>query len=322
MKHYNIPIFVPHSGCPHDCSFCNQKSITGKIKEDTPAETRNFIESCLSTMKAGADIEIAFFGGSFTGIEIERQKSLLSVAESYKTAGKVNGIRLSTRPDYISKPILDMLDSYGVTAVELGVQSMDDEVLQLNNRGHTAWQVKESAALIRRYNFELGLQMMTGLYGSTPEKDIETAERIAELAPDIVRIYPTMVLEDTYLHRLYKNGRYIPQNLEQSVDVCAEIYKIFTGKGIKILRIGLQSTDIVCEKGKIAAGAYHSAFGELVQSRVIRRELEKKIKPGEAKLVVEAPKSMISKIVGNKKENVIYFKNKYNVDLEVNYEHS
>lgn len=315
MKHINIPVFVPHKGCPNDCVFCNQKRITGIEEQSDFAETERIIEETLSTMERPYFAEIAFFGGSFTGIPLEQQKGYLEIAQKYVKSGKVDGIRLSTRPDYISPEILELLKNYGVTAVELGAQSMVDSVLEKNRRGHTAEMTKKATMLLKEYGFSTGLQMMTGMYGSDAEKDIFTGEEIAKLNPDTVRIYPTVVLGDTALEELYKSGEYIPPSLEESVEVCARIHRIFTGKGIKIIRTGLQSTDLICEKGGIVAGAYHSAFGELVMSRILRDEMEEKVKSGEKQITV--PSKMVSAVVGQKKTNIKYFKEKYGIDIEV-----
>ena len=316
MKHINIPIFVPHEGCPHDCSFCNQKRITGITRRESEDEIKSRIENIISSVHDERYIEIAFFGGSFTGIEEARQKKLLSIAAEYLEKGKLNGIRLSTRPDYISTHILNYLEDYGVSDIELGVQSMDDEVLLAKNRGHDANCVAEASALIKSYgSFRLGLQQMPGLYMSNPEKDILSAVKIAELKPDNTRIYPTIVLENTRLYDLYINNKYKPYSLETAVFVSSEIYKICKRDGIKVIRIGLQSTDIVNEKK--VYGPYHSSFGELVISRVLRDEIETEVKKIRRDFTVFAPQSMISKIIGNKKSNILYFKEKYALNMKV-----
>ena len=315
IRHYNIPVFVPHKGCPNDCVFCNQKKITGVCEAETLARTEEIILQHLSTMKRPYIAEIAFFGGSFTGIDISLQKEYLKIAKKYIDEGKVDGIRLSTRPDYISSEVLDMLKSYGVTAVELGAQSMDDGVLMKNRRGHTAEDTKKATELLKEYGFETGLQMMTGMYGSGTETDIITGEEIAKLKPDTVRIYPTVVLSETELENLFKGGEYLPPSLEESVEVCAKLCRIFEEKNIKIIRMGLQSTDIICEKAGIVAGAYHSAFGELVLSRLLRDEMEKKVKSGVR--VIEVPEKKLSAAIGQKRANITYFKEKYGMDIEV-----
>lgn len=318
MKHYNIPVFVSHSGCKNGCIFCNQRSITG-VSDGVDAQyVKDTADAYLATIGTDADIEFSFFGGSFTGIPVERQTSLLSAAYEYVKSGRIKGIRISTRPDYISAEILCLLEKYGVTAIELGVQSMNDEVLMKNERGHTADDVVYAAQLIKHCGFELGLQMMTGLYGSNRETDIETAQKIAKLKPHTTRIYPTMVLENTKLYELYLQGKYTPPSLEDCVDTCAEIYKIFDENNIKVLRVGLQATDTICENGKIKAGAYHSSFGELVQSRIIRDELENLAKNFTGStLDVYTDKNAVSKTIGNKRCNILYIKQKYDVDINV-----
>lgn len=316
MKHINIPIFVPHEGCPHDCSFCNQRKITGNEQKQSKEEIRAEIEKILIKKTPDSEVEIAFFGGSFTGIDESRQKELLSIAAEYKAKGLVCGIRLSTRPDYINPHILDYLKNYGVTDIELGVQSMDDAILNANNRGHSVECVISAAELIKSYNcFGLGLQQMPGLYMSNPEKDIESAKKIAALKPHNTRIYPTIVLEGTYLYKLCKMGKYVPYTVEQAVSVSSEIYKICRSEGIEVIRIGLQSTDIINEKNVI--GPYHSSFGELVISRVLRDEIESKLSGNEKQILVYAPLKYVSKIIGNKRCNVLYFKEKYNLELKI-----
>ncbi len=315
IKHINVPIFVPHKGCPNDCVFCNQKKITGTTGENTLQDAKHTIEETLETVGKDSFVEIAFFGGSFTGIEKERQKEYLSLAGEYINKGQASGIRISTRPDYISCEILDMLKEYGVTAVELGAQSMDDRVLELNRRGHTAEDTKKAVKLLKSYGFETGLQMMTGMYGSDAKTDLFTGRAIAELMPDTVRIYPTVVLEDTYLAELYRAGDYLPPTLEETVEVCAGICKMFEEKNIRVIRLGLQSTDTICEKGSIVAGAYHSAMGELVRSRILREDMEKKVLAGERRIFV--PAKLLSAAIGQKRENIKYFKEKYDVDIEV-----
>ncbi len=316
MKHINIPIFVPHEGCPHDCSFCNQKRITGITRRESENEIKNRIENIINSVKDERYIEIAFFGGSFTGIEEARQKKLLSIAAEYLEKGKINGIRLSTRPDYISAHILNYLEDYGVSDIELGVQSMDDEVLLANNRGHDAHCVAEASTLIKSYGaFRLGLQQMPGLYMSNPEKDIISAKKIAELKPDNTRIYPTIILENTRLYDLYIHNEYEPYSLEKAVFVSGEIYKICMQSGINVIRIGLQSTDIVNEKK--VYGPYHSSFGELVLSRVLRDEIEVEVEKNRRNFTVFAPRNMISKVTGNKKSNILYFKEKYAIKMKV-----
>ena len=207
QKHANISIFVPHIGCPNKCSFCNQRYITGVFKAPHPEDVIDAVERAKKSPNfAPENTQIAFFGGSFTAINRNYMLSLLDVAAEFVEKGEVSGIRISTRPDCINEEILDVLKHYGVTSIELGCQSMSDEVLKLNNRGHTAEDVLKSAKLIKAYGFEFGVQMMTGLYGDTKQKSIETAEKLIALSPDTARIYPTVVLEGTELERLYRLG--------------------------------------------------------------------------------------------------------------------
>lgn len=260
-----IPIFVPHKGCPHQCSFCNQRHITGQLEEMTPKKAREIIEMYLTTIDTEKfRTEIAFYGGSFTAIDIKYQTELLGIANEYIKNRDVKGIRLSTRPDCISEKILDNLKKYGVTEIELGVQSMCDDVLAANNRGHTSADVVSAVNLIRRYDFTLGLQQMTGLYMDSDEDDIYTAEQICKLKPDFVRIYPTLVFNNTDLANFFKEGRYTPHTLEQAVVLCRELKSIYDKNNIRIIRLGLLMSDDEA-KSNYLSGPYHPRFRELVE---------------------------------------------------------
>lgn len=320
MKTYNIPIFVPHRGCPYDCVFCNQKRITGEQKEVTPEDVTKIIEEYLKTLpKKDRQIETAFFGGSFTGIPICEQTALLKAACVFKERGEIDGIRLSTRPDYIDREILDNLLKYGVTTIELGVQSMDDEVLIKSNRGHTRDDVIKAVELIREYPFKLGLQMMTGLPGDTREKSLKTADALIELKPDIVRIYPTLTIKDTYLETMYKRGEYTPQTLDEAVDLCKELVLRFEGNNITVIRVGLQSTEEISEGGgSVVAGPLHSAFGEKVESRIYLDLILDAIKGVKEKQVeIYVNQREISKAVGNRRENIKKIKELTGVDIKI-----
>lgn len=264
-----IPIFVPHKGCPHQCSFCNQKHITGQLEEMTPQKAADTIELYLSTIDTEKfRTEIAFYGGSFTAINIDYQTELLEVAYSYMKKGFIKGIRLSTRPDAINTRILDNLKQFGVTEIELGVQSMCDDVLEANERGHTADDVKKAVELIRCYDFSLGLQQMTGLYDDSCEKDIETAKQICKLNPDFVRIYPTLVFNNTALAQYYKDGLYKPHSVGEAVDLCRKIKQIYDENNIKIIRLGLLMSDDEA-KNNFLDGPYHPRFRELVEGKEV-----------------------------------------------------
>ena len=263
MKKGNISIFVPHLGCPQQCSFCNQKTITGKQSQPTADDVKNAVATALK--RKGYEYEIAFFGGSFTAIDMEYMLTLLTAAADCVDGERVKGIRISTRPDCIDSEVLDILKAHKVTSIELGAQSMDDEVLKANLRGHTAADVASAAKLIKSYGFELGLQMMTGLYLDTDEKAIETAKKLIELQPDTVRIYPTVVLKGTYLAELYDKEVYKPQTVDDAAALCTRLLPMFENAGIKVIRLGLHASDDI--KKNMVAGAYHEAFGEIVQSR-------------------------------------------------------
>lgn len=310
MKYYNIPIFVPHLGCPFDCVFCNQKKITGADSNVDENTVRTIVEEHLKFLpEEDCEIEIAFFGGSFTGINSDLQERLLGAACEYIGSHKIVGIRLSTRPDYIDDEVISRLLKYNVTTVELGVQSMDDEVLRLSARGHTSMQVKQAAGLIKKSGIRLGLQMMTGLPGDTEEKSIRTAEEIIALKPAIVRIYPTLVIENTMLEKLYRNGSYKPQTVTEAAMLCKRLYKMFTDSGITVIRVGLQNTDEISESGSVVAGPFHSAFGELVDSLLFYDKIEKLAKNSE---VIYVNSHDISKAVGHKRSNIERIYKKYN----------
>lgn len=326
MKTYNIPIFVPHKGCPFDCVFCNQKRITGSVKEVTPQDVVSIISGYLVTLPQNNRIvEAAFFGGSFTGIPIAEQSALLAAAKSFLDKGLIDGIRLSTRPDYITVEILDNLIKYGVTTIELGVQSMDNDVLKSSNRGHTSYDVTEAVKLIKKYPFKLGLQMMTGLPGDTAEKSLRTADEIIQLKPDFVRIYPTLTIKDTYLETMYNSGRYVPQTIDEAVELSKKLLLKFEKNDICVIRIGLQSTDEISENGSVVAGPVHSSFRELVESSIFYDKIENivqdeisqgTLKPGDRKNIFVNPRN-ISKAIGNKKANIKKIKEKFGVDLKI-----
>lgn len=318
MKHVNVALFVPDEGCPHQCSFCNQKTISGSVKKLTTEDIISAVKTALSSGKDTSEGEIAFFGGSFTGIEHGYMVSLLECAYNFVQQGFFKGIRISTRPDYINDEILILLKKYGVTAIELGCQSMDDRVLKMNNRGHTSNDVVNACNLIKKHGFELGVQMMTGLYGDTPETCIETAKKLIALYPATVRIYPTIVLKNTQLAELYKSGIYKPQTLEEAVYICSELIPLFENAGIKIIRLGLHSGGNV-EEGYIA-GAYHPAFAEICKSRIYLNILKNKlnnVKPGN--VVIQINPKYISQLVGQNKSNILEMKKLgYNIKIKSN----
>ncbi len=304
MKHVNVGLFVPHNGCPHQCSFCNQKAISGHREQVTPADVDSAVKIALNNPDSRGG-EIAFFGGSFTAIDRETMVSLLSAAYKYVAEGSFKGIRISTRPDAIDEKICTVLKRYGVTAVELGAQSMDDGVLRLNRRGHTAEDIVKASEMLKGFGFELGLQMMTGLYGSSDAESIETAKKIIALKPSTVRIYPTVVLENTPLAELYRSGEYTPQTVEGAAELAAQLLLMFYEADITVIRTGLHSGGDV--EGEYIAGAYHPAFKEICESKIyLRRVLEfienKKIAKGSIGIYV-SPKA-VSQMTGQKKTNI------------------
>lgn len=299
MKHANISLFVPHIGCSHRCSFCDQNTITGSQKLPHAEDVNSAVEVALQSGISPNETEIAFFGGSFTAINEKYMNELLDAAYPYVQSGIVKGIRVSTRPDAITPEILSLVKSKGVTAIELGAQSMDDEVLRLNERGHTSEEVVKACELIKESGIELGIQMMTGLYGSTPEKDTETAERLIALAPKTVRIYPTVILEGTALAELYKKGEYNTYTLEESVALCAELIEMFEQKGIRVIRLGLHTVDIE----KYLAGPWHPAFRELCESRIYLKAALERL-GGKGKYNIYVNPAAVSKMVGQQKSNL------------------
>ncbi len=275
-KHAIIPIFIPHRGCPNDCVFCNQKKITAHQQPVTGEDVINTIETWLSTLepRGTETIEVAFFGGSFTGIPMEEQSAYLTIAKGYKDAGRIHKIHMSTRPDYINEEILDNLKKYGADTIELGVQSFDDEVLRLSGRGHDSACVYESSRLIQSYGFELGIQLMIGLPADTLEKDLYSARETVKINPSIARLYPTVVIRDTALYDQYLNGQYQPLDQETAVFRTKEMYKLLTAAGINIIRVGLKSSDILSGEGQTAAGTFHPAFRQLVEGDIAREQIE------------------------------------------------
>ncbi|MBR2477157.1 MAG: radical SAM protein [Clostridia bacterium] len=316
-RHYNIPVFVPHVGCPHDCVFCNQKHITGADSNITADNVSHIIEEHLQYIdKSNSTVEVAFFGGSFTGIDVKLQTELMSAAYEYIRSGKVDSLRCSTRPDCINRDILENCRKYSMKTIELGVQSLDSEVLIKSGRGHGRDIVFESSALIKEYGFSLGLQMMLGLPGDTYEKSIATGRDIISIKPDFVRIYPTLVVEDTALCRMYNSGEYTPLTVDEAVKLGAELTEMFEENGIEVIRIGLQTTDNINES--TVKGPYHSAMGELVRSEVYRRKIERNIHLAEnGVLTYPVPKGEVSKAIGHHRSNAEYFKTRYGIQLKI-----
>ena len=308
MAHANVAVFIPHLGCPHQCSFCNQRSITGRQRAPLPEEVAGAAGSgalMAARSNGKTEREFAFFGGSFTAVPRAYMLALLQAVQPYLQSGAYNGIRISTRPDAVDAEILALLKQYGVTAIELGAQSMQDGVLRRNGRGHTARQVAEAAERISAAGFSLGLQMMTGLDGDTPAGCRETAVRLAALEPETMRLYPAIVMEGTELARRWRAGMYEPMSLECAVNLCADLLDFFEQRQIRVIRLGLHASPEL-ERDRLA-GPWHPAFRELCESRRLRKQMDQLLRTvRRGPVVFQVNPRSRSKAVGQKKSNVQY----------------
>lgn len=307
-----IPIFVPHRGCPNDCVFCNQKKITGKASNNLNKNyVIDIIESYSGTRNKYSDL--AYFGGSFTAIDLDLQVELLEIAYFYKKKGFFDNIRISTRPDAINDEILKIQKKYGVTIIELGIQSMDDEVLKTSNRGHSVDDSINASKLIKDYGFILGHQIMPGLPGSNINKDIDTCRKSIELKPDIARIYPTLVIKETELENMYKENKYKPLSLEEAVSLSSKLYSLYTVNNIKVIRIGLQNTDTINEDNDVIAGPFHPAFRQLVEEKLYLNCIVDNLKRFKLKedITIKTNKKLMSYVVGHGKNNIKFIKNSF-----------
>ena len=303
-KHKNLSVFIPHLGCPNQCSFCDQRSISGAQSAPTAAEVAEVCDEFLPR-ENGEDYEIAFFGGSFTAIDRCYMIDLLKTAYGFVRQGRAMGIRISTRPDCIDEEVLGILKQYGVTSIELGAQSMQDEVLKLNLRGHTEADVNRASQLIKQYGFSFGLQMMTGLYG---QKDymayaVDTANKFVALQPDTVRIYPTVTLKNTMLEKVFLSGEYVPPTVDETVEICAELMDIFDNAGIKIIKMGLHADTGL--EDKIVAGPYHPAFRELCLAQQKFARIKQQLTNKEQKIIIiKVNPKQLSQWKGQKNTNI------------------
>ena len=321
-KEYIIPIFVPNLGCPNDCTFCNQKKISGKSTNVSAKDVKKTVDFYLKNFKDDKKyVEIAFFGGSFTGIDLEIQNELLEAANDYIKAGKVGSIRISTRPDYIDKKTLRRLKKYHVKTIELGVQSSNNEVLKASKRNHTFEDVVKASKMIRRKRFILGHQMMVGMPESTVKDEVKTAEDLIKLKPKMVRIYPVLVIKGTELARQYSKGDYEALTIEQAVERSKEIYYMFKRNNIEVIRIGLQPSGEIMEPGKngssVFAGPFHPAFRQLVESSMWYDSIEERIKEinnKTKKIEIRVNPEDVNNVIGNKKENILKLKKNYEID--------
>ncbi len=313
-RRINVPIFIPHLGCPNDCVFCNQRTISGQQTFDV-SNVESELDTALSTIPEDADVEIAFFGGSFTGIDRALMVELLEIATRRIVDGNANSIRLSTRPDYISDKILAILERFPVKTIELGLQSFSDAVLAASKRGHTSTQSEVACRLIVDSGFDLVGQMMLGLPRSTREDEIYTARKIVELGCTAARIYPTAVLCKTELAHMAEVGVYTPLSIDEATNRAADVLEVFIEGNVKVIRLGLCASELLFDE--IAAGEYHAAIGELARSEVYMRRIRRRLSEiGDVsgrEVTIFAPKGEVSKVIGQKRKNKLLIQNEYNV---------
>lgn len=318
-----VPVFIPHLGCPHRCVFCNQEKITGKAAEGRLLpRLRSEIDAFLAgSRQTGRSVQIAFYGGNFLGLPSERIRMLLDLAREYIEGFRAHGIRFSTRPDTVTPEKISQIQGYPIGMIELGVQSMDDAVLSLSHRGHTAEDSVTAVTLLKTYGYPVGLQLMLGLPGDSEEAALETARRSAELFPEFVRIYPTLVIQGSPLAGYYERGEYNPWPLEKAVTTVKRMFLLFRAKGIRVIRMGLQATADLERKEVILAGPYHPAFGDLVISEVYREKLESAISTIEltrgsikgASLRLRVHPRSYSNLRGHKNRNMSLLREKFGI---------
>jgi histone acetyltransferase (RNA polymerase elongator complex component) len=314
FKQMTIPIFIPHLGCGHACTFCNQKAISGVEREPEWSEKQivEQIDLWLSTTKIYDRIEIAFFGGSFTGIPVALQEQYLQIGQSYLETGKIQGVRLSTRPDYMDQTVAKRLKRYGVTLVELGVQSFCDEVLTACHRGHDRSQIDNAVNVLKDVGIDFGIQLMIGLPKDTPERFLESVRSAIKLKPSCVRLYPTLVLEQTELANELEQGIFKPLALNDAVTLALEAYLLFNEAGIPVIRMGLQASETLSNGMSVLAGPHHDAFRTLVESQMYKRLMERDLENGlpDTRLCVRVHPKHVSFFSGYKQENIKWLESK------------
>jgi histone acetyltransferase (RNA polymerase elongator complex component) len=317
--HYIIPIFVPELACPNRCVFCNQYTITAKRVAPSPIDTDYMISKRLSQIPSTAQhIEVAFFGGNFTGIEQQAQIEYLQIANTYLNNHDIHSIRVSTRPDYINYSNLEILNKYGVKTIELGVQSMNDSILQKAQRGHTSQNVIDAVDMIKSKSFRLGLQMMIGLPDDNIDNVIHTADEIIRLQADETRIYPLLVIKDTLLHKMYLEKKYIPLALNEAVWQVASIARKFEQANTNILRIGLHPSKDFFDGETLVAGPWHPAFKQLVYSQIWKEELCQYFHDKhKSNILIEVGSLQLPNAIGYKRSNVLQASNK-NIRFTIN----
>ncbi|MGB2930181.1 MAG: radical SAM protein, partial [Desulfobacterales bacterium] len=313
-----IPIFLPNLGCPHQCAFCNQTSITGVTPDTISPDTlclliNEFLEYKKTQRRS---VQVSFYGGSFLGLKKDYIRILLDETTKFVKNKRIDSIRFSTRPDTISDKQLDIIKDYPVSTIEIGVQSMDNQVLAMAKRGHTALETEKAAALLKERNYDVGMQMMVGLPGDDETKSLFTAQRIASLSPDFVRIYPTVVLAHSRLAVWYRNGEYTPWSLSRCVALVKNLYLFFKSKKIQVIRMGLQASEDLAKDTTILAGPYHPAFGHMVHSEIFMDMAVSIIQAEKGsydKITINVHPRSISKMRGLKNKNVESLKNKFQI---------
>jgi histone acetyltransferase (RNA polymerase elongator complex component) len=303
LKHRNIPIFLPELACPHQCVFCNQSHISGQKGIPSVEEVVEIIERNLETIPSDYTVQIAYFGGSFTGLSIELQEKYLQIAQPYIVSGKIQGIRLSTRPDYISEKIIETLIKYGVQEIELGAQSCHDDVLRISGRGHSFEDIRAACELILSKKLRLGLQMMIGLPGDTFEKSLHTAKIIISLGAHSTRIYPTLVIKNTSLADLYAQGKYKPLSLDEAVRWTKELYLLFEQNNVKVLRTGLHPSEDLMNPEFLLAGPFHASFKELVMTKIWNDIFSNTLPKKKGSVIIQIPPNQLNFAIGYQSSN-------------------
>lgn len=316
--HFNIPIFIPHLGCPFQCVFCNQKYISGIQKAPDIEEVHAIIRQKLSTINGhGARVELAFFGGSFTCLSLEEQRLYLEAVKPYIAENKINGIRISTRPDFIDDERLQLLKKFQVQTIELGVQSMNESTLKKVSRGHHVADVRNAAKMIKKYNIALGIQTMVGLPGEDCAMELETAREVIALHPDCVRIYPLLVLQDTKLEQWYASGKYLPLTLPEAVERVAAILEMYIANDINVIKVGLHPSDEYAPGGKLVAGPFHPSLREMAMTKVWKRNFVQHLLPtqkinSQQDITIRVADSQYNYAIGYKSENKSYLMQYFN----------
>lgn len=317
--HVIISFFIPHLGCTSNCVFCNQNTITGHRSSPDCRMVGRVIEERLRSLPPGVQCEVAFYGGSFTALPWTQQRSYLEAVQPFIERGDIKGIRVSTRPDAVDEPVVNSLMGYGVRTIELGVQSLDREVLKASGRNYDASLVEDVSLLIKDKGLSLGHQLMIGLPASDLAKELETAERVIRIGPDMVRIYPTLVLKGTALARLFQEGRYRPLSLREAVETALLLLTQFEKAGIKVIRLGLQPTPELEKSGELLAGPFHPSFGELVQSEMFKWQamlLIERFREREVtnRLKIYVDRRDLSKMIGQNRSNIHFLESRFGLE--------